>query len=237
MAIIEWIFFDTKGSIWNDKKEHEYCRELIAELLTESGVNCTAELYEQALEQSIRAWAPDSFEAILWSFLKPDLDRWSKINQEFRKKIERLQWDTYRSFFSLNQGALRVVHTLSRSYRLGLIDQDQTRARQLLDNAGLLPLFAIQSISEKNRFSKPDPRFFDQILTQSGASPDKSVFVSNRLHLDLVPGLLFNAKTVRMMKGPMAKQEPRTPGEIPHIELDSITKLPDAIKTLEFMVV
>ncbi|MBN2382751.1 HAD family hydrolase [bacterium] len=233
MAVIEWILFSVKGPLWNNVREIEYLENLLKEHLVEAGVSFTDRDFSEAKRAAMLAYGPDTLETMLWSLVKPDEQLYQRIIKSLQQLYRTLKPDKRRSLFNLNPGSLRVLHSLSRVYQLGLADNDFATARFLVEEAGLKAVFKLTDHFGRNPYAKPDVRFYEYLLQKTDAQPEKTVVVGSRLDLDILPALTAGLKTILVKRGPYAKLEPRNPSEFPHLEIDSIKVLPEAIKTLE----
>lgn len=235
MAIIEWMLINTRATLWNDKQEHDFKTETLMRTCEENGFPLSMAEFEQRRELCFQQYTTSIYESIVWQTVQPDIAAYERIIRSFQKRYAALSAEDWRKLFNLNQGALRVMHTLSRSYQLALAEESTRQTRVLLEHAGLLAQFSLLNLPETSRFQRPDTRFYQYLLEKMDTSPDRVVLVSAHYTRDIVPALWIGMKTVLFKRGREGNQPPRLPAEMPHIELDALSKLPDAVKTLELM--
>lgn len=96
----------------------------------------------------------------------------------------------------------------------------------------MLGYFVHQQVSEDIGLSKPDVRFFLNILHETGLPADRAVMVGDRLDNDILPAQLLGMKTVWVKTGVHAMLEPREPREIPDCIIDSPARLAEAVATV-----
>ena len=75
----------------------------------------------------------------------------------------------------------------------------------------------------------PDTRFFLAALRAVGARADEAVMVGDRLDNDIYPANILGMKTIRLLTGPFAAQEARTPRDLPDVTIGTLAELPDAV--------
>lgn len=236
MAKIEWLFIDTQTVLWNNEEEFLYCFRQIKTIIQAHGKTVSELDWQKAIHYAISSFTNSPFEAIIWHLTKPDLQEFDTYFALFEKHMKTLNADKIRAFYKLHQGALRVVHALSRNYEMLMCDTDIIRGRKFLEDAGLDSIFSLNKQPYTGLpYVKPDARFLSTLIDKAGVDPEKSLLVAHRIDMDILPALALGMKTIRIKKGFYKLQEPRTPSEMPHLELDIIAKLPDAIKSIEMM--
>ncbi|MGC4190954.1 MAG: HAD family hydrolase [Thermomicrobiales bacterium] len=94
--------------------------------------------------------------------------------------------------------ALTRLH--ARGLRLGIAGNQPSGVVEQLSVLGL-PLDLIASSSTLG-VSKPDPRFFEQIVTHLNLSPNEIVYVGDRLDNDVLPALSLGMHAVFIKRGP-----------------------------------
>ena len=165
--------------------------------------------------------------ATIWHFLKPDLEAFQMVGQELRRR--RQSWRPER----LQPGAFEAIATLSERYQLALAGNQPAGIKEFLRASGALGYFHFQLVSEEMGVTKPDPAFFQIILDSLGVEPKEAVMVGDRLDYDIFPAKLIGLRTVRVLVGPYAAQEPPAPAYEPELTIPSLGELPEAMGRLE----
>jgi putative hydrolase of the HAD superfamily len=81
-----------------------------------------------------------------------------------------------------------LLERLARTLRLAVVsnfDYSPT-ARGILESAGVLDLFAAVVVSDEVGWRKPHPDIFAAALQRTGADPTRTLFVGDRLDIDVV---------------------------------------------------
>ena len=114
-------------------------------------------------------------------------------------------------------------------YFVGIAGNQTTRAGRFLRELNL-PC-DILATSDEWGVTKPDVAFFSKLIAVSGHQPDEIAYVGDRLDNDLLPATAAGLHTIFVKRGPW--------GYITYkrgtasLEIDSLTELPDALKTFQ----
>ncbi len=113
-------------------------------------------------------------------------------------------------------------------YFVGIAGNQTTRAGRFLRELNL-PC-DILATSDDWDVTKPDVAFFSKLIAVSGQAPNEIAYVGDRLDNDLRPAAAVGLHTVFVKRGPWGHitYEPGTA----HLAINSLTELPDALKTL-----
>jgi HAD superfamily hydrolase (TIGR01549 family) len=113
-------------------------------------------------------------------------------------------------------------------YFVGIAGNQTTRAGRFLRELNL-PCDVLAT-SDDWGVTKPDVAFFSKLIAVSGHQPDEIAYVGDRLDNDLHPAAEAGLHTIFVKRGPW--------GHITYehgtanLAIDSLTELPDALKTL-----
>jgi HAD superfamily hydrolase (TIGR01549 family) len=121
------------------------------------------------------------------------------------------------------------LHALKNAgYFVGIAGNQTTRTGRFLRELNL-PCDMLAT-SDDWGVTKPDVAFFSKLIAVSGQAPDEIAYVGDRLDNDLRPAAAVGLRTVFVKRGPWGylTYEPGTAD----LELDSLTELPAALKTL-----
>lgn len=217
---IKNIFLDAGGVILNEKGHESACTAAITRVLSSFVSDYSQEQYWTDVSEAVYRYAPNVYEYVIWKNV-PDRQRYEEAVSEFR----RLRTESGTPLV-LMEGIEEILRRLAQRFRLGILGQYGRELRDLLSENRLLDFFAFPATQEEFSITKPDPRYFEQVLKRAGVLPQESVMVGDRIDKDIIPAKSIGMKTVRMIGGIHRDQVPRTPEEAPDIELTSITDLP-----------
>lgn len=97
---------------------------------------------------------------------------------------------------NVHPGTREVLETLAQEYKLGIIANQSTEARQKLIEADILSYFDFVGISHELKLSKPDPWIFEAAFEATGATPGKSVMIDDNIERGLAPAKKLGMKVV-----------------------------------------
>ncbi len=101
-----------------------------------------------------------------------------------------------------------ALEALRRSYRLGVISNSNGTVRRKLQRVGLAGLFEIIVDSHEEGIEKPDPRLFRIALDRAGAAPERSVYVGDLYHVDVVGARAAGMEAVLLDPGNVHADKP-----------------------------
>jgi HAD superfamily hydrolase (TIGR01549 family) len=221
------ILVDVGQPLVEDSALDDYWNPWLAGFLTERlGEAIALEDILKKQDEAIRCYAPSIFSYVIWHYVKPDRELFSKI----RHTLDTLD---YSEFLSVRPEAVEVCRLLSDRYRLATAANQPIVTTEILETAGVLEHFAFKEMSAGMSYSKPDLRFFMYILDQLGVDPADAVMVGDRQDNDIVPAKLLGMRALRWRGGLFKDQEVRLPTEEPDGELTSLHELPGLIAELE----
>jgi HAD superfamily hydrolase (TIGR01549 family) len=193
---IDWIFFDVGGVLTDDSESEEWRKQIDFEVLYDYDKSITRKMIDEAfaLGSSIVGGTDDNLIKIIIQ----DKNEAEKLIHKVRSlKAER--WPTMKDFSERSPtmpDALVVVRELSKSYKLGIIANQPYETLERLKREGLSDYFENIGISAKKGFHKPDIKFFESILEEVGADPQKSVMIDDNIERGLFPAKKLGMKTV-----------------------------------------
>ncbi len=227
--MLKAILIDVGGPLVDEDDFFRQADRLILEELAQAGRTVTAEEYARVLRDYTVRCSPNPRGMALWHFLRPDLAGFKRGREALRRAIE--EWEATRT----RPGAGEALAELAGRYKLALAGNQRAKVKELLRREGILGYFSFGLVSEEMGVTKPDPLFFRMILDslEAGLRPEEAVMVGDRLDLDIFPAKLLGLKTVRVLVGPYAQQEPPTPFHEPDLTIGSLAELPKALARLE----
>lgn len=181
MAQVEVVCFDVGYTLIDESRSW---------LAWASRLGITSEQLFAALRESIEQ-GEDHLRAL--QRLRPDLDMGSERpsgRTESSFRVEDLYADTWAAVERLD----------AMGYRLGAAGNMRTDTESVLARSGL-PFQFIGS-SERWGVKKPDPRFFEHVIRDGAAAPDRSVYVGDRVDNDIRPAQAAGMRAVFVRRGP-----------------------------------
>lgn len=227
---IQAVLLDVGGVLVDETRLYQLMQNQLLELLQNEGISTSLEEVSAISEQ---AWGRNlgnsvSRAAILWHFVKPDLERFQRL----RKALIPL-----RDLYDLEKpqlvpGATAVVTSLSLQYKLALAANQPAKIKEFSEFQGILRYFQYALVSEELGLAKPDPLFFQIILDKLGVRPEEAIMVGDRLDNDIAPAKMLGMKTIRVLVWPFVSQQLRSPEEQPDLTIHKIAELPRALDEL-----
>lgn len=210
------ILFDIGGPILPEEKLYTGMLQSALKALREGGVDVSDEEFDAAVRTCILSFVPGLPKPLVWHFTKPNLELYSQI-------VSRVEW--YRGPREIRAGIRELLEELVQSHKLALAANARSAIRDVLAEHDVLKYFTSVQVSGDLPFSKPDPRFFESILSGSGARPEDTIMIGDRLDNDIIPAKLLGFQTILYKTGPYSILEPRTPDEAPDVTVTSIDEL------------
>jgi putative hydrolase of the HAD superfamily len=148
------------------------------------------------------------------------------------KKINPLISYGKRELFRLNNGAKKVIETLSDYCELGIISNQTEEALEPLIKANLLSLFNRIFIPSKIKMNKPDEKLFLNAIESSGFPVAKCLMIGDRLDIDIFPANKIGMKTIRITDSLFNLQFPINKYEFPTYTVKKLDEIPIIIKDI-----
>jgi FMN phosphatase YigB (HAD superfamily) len=130
----------------------------------------------------------------------------------------------------LYDDALPVLATLrDEGYRLAVM------ANQPADVTSFLATLPVDryATSEGWGVSKPDPAFFDRVLTEIGAPADHVAYIGDRIDNDVIPAKAAGMTAIHLRRGPWGFIQSGWPeAERADAHIDGLMELPAALRAL-----
>ena len=129
----------------------------------------------------------------------------------------------------LMKGIDTELIALSGHFKLVLAGQYGPAVYELLDRHGIGGLFANRLSQADFTITKPDPRYVQEIARRAGLDSRECVMVGDRIDKDVIPARQNGMGTVLVRTGIHRNQMPRTPDEIPDIDLPGVEGMAGSI--------
>ena len=227
--MIKAILIDVGGVILSEDELYRTYLESVKEMLTLSHVVFTEEAFNKAVEQCILSFEPHFTESLVWRLVKPDRKKCDHIVNAIRGYV-RNRMSTLPQ--TLTPGIEKVLESLSRDYKLALAGNQPSTIKEVLEKYGVLKFFTATEVSEDIGISKPDPKFFENILKKLDLEAHEVIMVGDRFDNDIIPAKKLGMKTILVKVGVYAILEPRAPDEAPDATVKSVKELPSAVASL-----
>ncbi len=189
---IKWVFFDIGGVLLVDTKTESLRKQYLLEVLKSWDKNITLAQIEKVIPKASGMIGKQN-DNILAQFInkKAALAAASEQMMSFWKEKVRY---TENSF--VNPEAKKVLRELSKRYKLGILANQPLSSKAKLQKAGIDKYFEHFSVSAEHGMEKPDPKFFQAILSASGANPKESVMIDDNIERGLLPAKKLGMITV-----------------------------------------
>lgn len=125
----------------------------------------------------------------------------------------------------LYPGVPELLATLSEQLKLGVIANQPRGTEGRLVRWRIRDYFSLIFGSAEFGLAKPNPQIFAAALSQAQCEPEEALIIGDRLDNDIGPAKSQGWKTVRVLQGFSRFQEPRSPYEIPDINISGIAEL------------
>ena len=110
-------------------------------------------------------------------------------------------------------------------YHLGVLANQPASTLDRLKHDGKYTFFDVCLLSDCVNMQKPDIRFFEYALEKIQCDSQNVIMVGDRLDNDIMPAKKAGMKTVRIIQGLNAVQEPFDNTYIPDYEANSVPEL------------
>jgi len=225
--MITTLFLDAGGVLIDETAMEASRAEATAEVLARTVPGYSVDDYFEDIDEAVRAFSDRAYHYVFWKRLRPDVGRFNRALATFEAR-----WRPGRPPLALTIGIDEELRRLAPRYRIGIAGQYGGDVLDLLEQHELLDHFAWRFTQADFQITKPDPRYFQQILDACGVEAPECVMVGDRIDKDVIPAKQVGMATVRIRTGLHRRQEPRIPWEIPDVELESVVGLAAAIESL-----
>jgi putative hydrolase of the HAD superfamily len=226
-----FLIFDLGQTLINEWKFIEFLDQKLLELLNGFGGRIDSRNYitlrnniiknrlignggmEELIITLCRLILPIGYDKIIFKKIKPDLD--------YGK----------RELFYLNDGAKKVVETLSKYHEIGIISYQPEEALEPLINANILSLFRVL-IPSKIKMKKPYWKLPRDVINLTGFPASKCIMIGDRLDIDISPANQLGMKTIRFTDSLFHLQSAKMKYEIPTYTIKKLEEIPNSIKDI-----
>jgi 8-oxo-dGTP diphosphatase/putative hydrolase of the HAD superfamily len=197
------------------------------ELLADLVPGYSLDVYDADLEEAVQCFAPKVSHYIFWKYMDSDLERFKALYDAFMKR-----WRQRRPALKLMPGIEKEIKEMCRGLDIGIAGQYGHEVLDLLKQHSLLGCFRYRFTQDDFPLTKPDPRYYEQILRACRLAPEACIMVGDRIDKDIVPAKQVGMKTIRVRTGIHKHQEPRIPFEVADCELAGVAGLAEVASSL-----
>lgn len=192
-----WIVFDADGTLFDyDRAEVTALRRAFSEI----GLELDARLHESFIRINARLW--EAFEHGEVSSERLRVQRFEELAAELQLDIDPIAFSKdYLHLLGLQThllpGAYSSVESLAAEYGLALATNGIASVQRARFDASVIrPFFHTIVISDEIGVAKPDPRYFEVLVTSLGNPPRSQVLmVGDGLSSDMKGGVDFGIDT------------------------------------------
>jgi FMN phosphatase YigB (HAD superfamily) len=123
---------------------------------------------------------------------------------------------------NLMDGISDFLMEFSMSYKIGILGQYGIDFRNFLEDKSILKYFDYKEIQDEYKITKPDPRYYVEILKKCNCETEESIMIGDRIDKDIIPAKMVGMKTIRIKTGIHKNQEPRIMEEIADLTVEDI---------------
>lgn len=223
--MIDTVLLDAGGVILDESEFERVRAEVAIEILAPIVPGYDLDSYWNDVREAVGCHVPSVYRYVIWKQCGHDLtafdDLWTRYGSLWKERDPGL---------TLMPRIGSVLKDLASDFGLVIAGQYGRRLLDLLEFHDLLGCFSTLLTQDDFSITKPDPRYYEQILAKAGRVAERSVMIGDRIDKDVVPAKAVGMRTIRVRVGIHATQEPRTPDEVPDAEVSSVTELPDAVR-------
>lgn len=216
------------GGVILDESEHEEVRaEIAVEILRTRIPEYSMDQYYSDVEEAVRCFCPSVYQYVFWKALKHDRSLFEGLYGTFSE-----EWEQRKPPLKLNSGFEDELKAICKDFDVGIAGQYGQELLELLELRSLLECFTHRLTQDDLSATKPDLRFYEQIVKACGGKPQQCVMVGDRIDKDVIPAKLLKMRTILVRAGLHRNQQPRIPFEVPDAELNGVSGLAGAVRKL-----
>jgi FMN phosphatase YigB (HAD superfamily) len=213
------------GGVILDETEHENVRAQIAvEVLSAVIPTYSVNDYYSDVEGAVKCFCPSLYQYVFWKALKNDRSLFDKLYASFLD-----EWQRRKPPLRLTSGFESEVRAICQNLEVGIAGQYGQELLELLEERSILDCFTYRLTQDDFSVTKPDLRYYEQIVKSCGVDPQQCIMVGDRIDKDVIPAKLLGMRTILVRVGLHKNQQPRIPFELPDAELDSVLGLAEAV--------
>ncbi len=221
---ISTVLLDAGGVILDEREIEEFCAETITGLITKHISDYNIDRCRADVDEAIKIYTPTVYKYVLWKNLQFDRQIHDRALLEFKSRFK-----SSRPPLKLMPGFGDEIKAIHEKFDTAIAGQYGREILALLEKEKLIRYFTHHITQDDFELTKPDPRYFEAIAWKIGVDPKACIMVGDRIDKDVIPARQLGMKAVLVRTGIHRNQIPRTPFEIPDVDLKSIDGLAKAI--------
>lgn len=168
------------GVILDDTKPETLRQEILLDVAKRYFPNLSkADIYEAWLYASQH---PGSVRTNALHYIFKDSEFKAEAEAVYKKECDVDYYD----LSVVRPEAQEALAKLSEHFNLGIMANQNVKAGNVLEDAGLLQYFSHQKMSGHLDLAKPNPKFYLEILKDSGAVPSESILIDDNWYRGLL---------------------------------------------------
>jgi HAD superfamily hydrolase (TIGR01549 family) len=216
------------GGVILDESEHEQVRaEIAVEVLSTMIPEYSVSDYYAGVEEGVECFCPSVYQYVFCKAVKHDAALFESLYGTFSE-----EWQQRQPPLKLNSGFENELRAMCKDFKVGIAGQYGHELLELLELRSLLESFTHRMTQDELSVTKPDLRYYLEIIKASGADPQQCVMVGDRIDKDVIPAKLMRMRTILIRAGLHKNQQPRIPFEVPDMELTGVSGLAEALRKL-----
>ena len=226
---IRAVLFDVGGPLDTETIMDRKIDEQIMASFRTRGVAISDDEYAVVAKWAVDVFAPRTYDAIIWKIAEHDQELKNAVYAELYETVP--ERNRSRGDFELREGIPELLSQLTDDgLLLGLAANQPSRALENMERVGILKFFQYKEVSGSTGLYKPDPRLLLHSCEGLGVKPEEAIMVGDRIDNDIVPARMLGMTTIRFVTGRHAKQQPRSWGEAPHVDVRTVDELRQMIR-------
>jgi FMN phosphatase YigB (HAD superfamily) len=137
-----------------------------------------------------------------------------------------------RKYFCLNDGAKKLIETMSKYHELGIMSNQPKEEIEPLINANILSLFNRISIPSQIKMKKSHEKCLFEGINFTGFPASRCIMIGDRLDIDILPANKLGMKTIRFTDSLFHMQSAKIKLEIPTYTIKKLEEIPNVIKDI-----
>lgn len=187
---IKWLFFDMGGVILDDTYPETLRQEILLNVAKRYFPELTKEHVRAAWQEASKQLGSLRINALHYLFK-------DSVFQEDAETVYKNECNVdYYGLSVVRPEAGEVLGRLSKYFNLGIMANQNVKAGHLLEEAGILNYFSHQKMSAHIGLEKPDPKFYIEILNDSGAKASESMLIDDNWYRGLLQAKQLGMGTV-----------------------------------------
>ena len=229
--MIKNIFLDAGGVILDEKYFEENSAIIISNLIKQYNKDYSVKNYWNDVEEAVYRFVPKIYDYVLYKNMQ-NLQEFQKSKKQYKTELNNCK-----SKFKLMNGIKEFLMEYSKKYSIGILGQYGKDFKDYLEEEKILKYFIYTEIQDDYNLTKPDPRYFELILSKCNCKAEESIMIGDRIDKDIIPAKMVGMKTIRIRTGIHKNQEPRVFEEIPDITVEKIDEIEEEhIKAMDYFV-